>query len=458
MSLKSIVQKVAFSSVLATSISACGPHHGSSLTSNGSMNLAGIVSDSNQTPGEKSEHLAEAAERLLTPGSLMMANEVATVALEQDPTNRKARLIAALTAPQMELKGVIKRLEPLFKKSQHGSGNYQKFEAGIKRDNPEQALTRFLFDGPADIHTEKEAQELITRYTLKVDELRKTMRDLKTGDELELKVSASTLLQLRSADFSNQCMWTELSPLSFQSNCDFTTDTATRINQADMEAIEQVAAGYEVTLTILNSWDLSGLVSKVDQFGVSTPAEQAAALFSDASFGILRDKNALTVIPDVASDLIVGLHYAQSMQAVICPQGQSQIGSRAGYLFANGLCTPGAEATDHVIAMLELMLKGQTVGISTAVQGQNVNVGINVMSLVQNPVSDLRSELPIKTNICSDITSIGDGTFGGVFPSGDVNVILGKESQSCTVWGERAQIPAPYTPYNIYSQGQQGAN
>jgi hypothetical protein len=419
--------KLALSSSLL--LAACSPNKGHQGLSQNSINAAGIIADSTLAPSDKAERLAEAAERLLTGESFMYASEVAEQALAIDPQNRKARLISKLVAPAMEFRGVIARIEPLIMKRPADYAGYAETKAQLLR-YPEKALTKFLLDGPADIQTERDAQELIGRFTARLDELRATLNDLKTGDEITLTINPEEAKRGALAKAASKCVVYNPNPYQYEmTNCDYSSAYEVKLNRADMEAIQHLVAGYQTYLTVLNAWDLTGIYTKGNKLSRS-PEAAFAQLLENKNFGTLRNNQGLGVIPNLIKDAVIGTRYAMSIQNQLCPDGQETEGARDGYLFSRGICVSVQKSTERTLALIELALKGPT-SIVTGPEYPNA-VTVDAGRLFTAPVADIRNEAPIRFTSCGTISSVGTGTLNGLFPTGDLNRLLEKNEKECS--------------------------
>lgn len=421
----------ASSIAIAVGLSACAPKSQNVLGgSNGAINLASIQENRTLSNEEKAERFAQAAERLLLPTSFMYSHEIAEIALALDPENRKARLIRAITAPAMELKGIIKRIEPLMKTQPQTYGNYKRFVRDLKNLNPESAVTRFLLSGPADILTEREFQEVVARFTAKLDELRLTLKDLKNGPELSLYINDQAFKEKALNEAVKECTVTQVEPLHFDiSKCDLSKAYERQLNRADFEALQHMVAGFQVYLTILNGWDMTGVYSKAHLL-TEDPSQAMEVLFADPQFGTLRETHGFGAIPETLHDALIGVQYALDMQPSLCRMGTEHPNNRPGYVFDHGICISRENDIDTVLVLVEKMLQGPT-EISFVSGDKETKTTIDVLAPIRTPIADLRTLLPVEYNACGEIKKIGDSTLGGLFPNGDINDLLVDREESC---------------------------
>ncbi len=105
----------------------------------------------------KSESLALAGEKIAYGPNFMQAAELIDKALQLDPSNLRARVYKAALAPQMSFRGILSRIKPLVNQlTAEDMRQYQTFVASL----PTGAYRSFLLDGPEDIKTERDVQDL----------------------------------------------------------------------------------------------------------------------------------------------------------------------------------------------------------------------------------------------------------------------------------------------------------
>ena len=419
--------KTSIIAMAASALTACSPGVSEPEGEIRVLDVASIHASTTLTPEQKSEQMAKASERLMTPASFMYASEVADAAVTHDPKNARARFWKAALAPAMELRGVLTRIEPLVKQRPQAYANYAKMVADIKTRNPERSVTEFLFDGPADTNTEREAQELIARVTLKLDEFRKVVKTLKEENaEFSIYINDDAAKSRSMADAIKSCPWRETSPFVYElGECDLSGAYEVTLNRADFEGLQHVIAGYQTYVTLLNVYDLSGIYKKSSHLGKGAQ-EDLALLLKDGKFGTLRETHGLGAIPDAAADTVMGVKYARELQRELCPKGRPDPANRPGHLFRDGLCIGNSAESDRILWMVEKVLAGETI----PVQGTQVNP----LKAFTAPVQDLRSLTPIETNACGSLTKVNEPTLNGIFPDGDLNDLLADSAaRNCRV-------------------------
>lgn len=77
----------------------------------------------------KADELADAGEQLVSPYTFMLSDKVFDMALEKDPSNKKAQFYKAFVKRMMVLKGIVKRIAPLMNASSpKQKADYEKFK------------------------------------------------------------------------------------------------------------------------------------------------------------------------------------------------------------------------------------------------------------------------------------------------------------------------------------------
>lgn len=387
---------------------------------NSQINLNSLRADKSMPAEIKAQAMADAAERLVAARALVPATQAAREALNADPANPKARLLSAALAPELELRGLVARVEPLIQSRPEIHSRFKSIKERVEKRNHDQSLVSFLSVGPQDIATEAEVQEVFARYINKLDELRRTLNDLKNGPEITIALDMEALRPFSWKDATRPCVITTEPGVFDLSTCPKSGRMSEyTLNQADLEAAQQATAGYQILFTLLNAWDLSGSYKAAARFTGQSQSD-LRTLLGNKSFGTLRQGHAIGVIPDLAKDAAVGIRYATSIQDQLCPKGKANPKNRQGYVFANGFCVKPKSKVERQMAMIELAMQGpQTLTM------KNEPVTVNAPAFFRQPVGDVRTLLPAKTGGCGRVSSLKDKTLGGLFPRGEIERVLG---------------------------------
>lgn len=344
------------------------------------------------------EQMALAAEQLAQSSNFIYAEKLADQALKLEPTNIRAKFWKAAVAPAMELKGFMTRIEPLAHKSARNEREYDRALAQINAFAITKATHDFFFEGAKDITSEDEAQETISRAVLKLDELRKTMKELR-GSNLVIyrnieSLSSNELLANQVACTAQE----EQGEIKVQ-GCDPTRAQRVELNDADFQVLQQYVAGYEVLIGLTNSYDYNGLLSVPDG---ATWQQTVKQLWNDSKFGKLRDSRTLVLLPELAVDAYQAAKEGAALQKEICKHG--------------GDCVAPQFGLASTLRSFATIVHGPTP--LTITDGAKP-VMVNVRALVEHPTTDARTFAPTKYDSKGHVTELKDNTVGGLFPNGD---------------------------------------
>ncbi len=376
-----------------------------------------INNNPNLTPAEKAEELAKGAEQLLTAEGFPQANSLARKALKQDPQNLRAGFIKALTDPVILLKGYLIRFKPLAP----NQDLYEK-ELGEKRELAKTSpLERFFLDGKPEFKTEAQAQVFFDQLFTSIEQLRIFARDHK---DAELTIKANSLISINlNQVYAESCELIETPNYEYVVTCpDNRIREEVALNHADFEFLQHAAAYGLFTLSLLNSYDLTGLhqMGKLKEAKPEMKPQQIYnKLMKNPKFGILRKHQGLSRIKDLTLDIFAGLQWAMDNYSSLCPMGESNAQNRMGMLFYAGLCVPKSTAP-YVQQGIDFVI-GKPMEATFTHGTETHIVLVNYMSLINQPLPDLRNLGPLKFNNCGNIIGAGDPSLGGTFPNKDAN-------------------------------------
>lgn len=374
--------------------------------SNGSNTRTVDTVSTASTAQARAEEIAVAGETLLSAEWFVTANSAFQMALENDPNNARALFYSKLLAPVMKLKGIAVRMRPLMSKAER-----EKQDAAIA-ENPNSEIKAFLIDGKEDLRSEKDVQALLDEVITGFDEFRTHLKATK-NQTLTLN-SFGDLRERRMNAVANSCRVKQVSETRFEvGNCDFSTALKINVNRADKEALQQIVAGYQIALSVANAYRMDGVVGVRRSSPSSKAKDVQQYLMNQPNWGVLRNSKYLTSILDMGRDAIAGVRWLQAHQTLACPKGQGVARQRAGRVFEDGVCVSTDSATNQAIAIAENILSG---GIY-----QDKNVAIRPAAILERPIQDLKTQLPIEADKCGRIVKAADPTFGGWFPNGDID-------------------------------------
>jgi hypothetical protein len=392
-----------------------------------SLNSAAIMADKTLSPVEKAEKLALAGEQLTTPTGFMYADMVFDQALSLDSTNQRAKFYKAFLATPMTLRGILARVKPLADSNPKTKKQYDEAVSNL----PNSGLKTFLFDGTGDIKTEKDIQSFVDDIHNSQDQFRTFLKNNKAM-EITLNVN-DWAIQGSVQKTLEACAVNQTGDGQFDiKKCDMITALQVKLNRADIEALQQIAAGVQIYTALLTSYDTTGGIAVARKYEGQTVSNKVLwkELSKNADFGKLRNTNALQNIVGMGIDAVAGVRWAVQIQNELCPYGDESSQNRSGYLFSKGLCIKSDNADgsklEDTLKLVDMVLAGQTIDVTVG-QNQEIKTQARPSSILQSPVADLKALRPVFNN-CDKVQSVSDDTIGGVFPTHDGNEALASSS------------------------------
>lgn len=423
---------------LAGALSACGQSGVSNTSFAGSMGRPDVqvvdintISANSASKELAAEEIALVAESLLRANTFIQANALAREALSLNQFNIRAQFVDKITQPQLELKGIYKRVLPIVSTRPAKLKEYTAFIAAVEKElkksdrtfNDPDTLKFYLANGQPQLKSESEFQDVAEKYVERIDELRSW---LKANRKQPLTVNR--YMERAEAPI---CRAKETSPKVWElTNCQTLVEKMTaKLNVADFEMLRQNVAGAQVYIAALTMYSVDGLYKNV---GKISSGERALHVLSGIhGFGKLRNNKLAALLPEVAQDAIVGVRLAVKHHKTLCPNGALVDGSRKGMLFHGGICVETTSLVDRVLGVAEQMIQGKVVTTTFNIRNEPVEVTMDFQSFKQNPPKDIRELGPAGYNACGDLEMLGNGTAGGLFPKGELNAVLREETKNC---------------------------
>jgi hypothetical protein len=412
--------------------SACTPREKLPLGEVSKISLASLV-DSQMPSKDKAEELAKAAEQLLSAEGLVEANQIADLALKEDPQNFRAQFIKKISQVYLTQKGLVVRLKPLAEKHPELLLAYNNFvEDAKKSENEAPGLNRFLNDGKPDIQTEKDFQEFIDTLSMAFEELR-LFAKANLDKELIIKNNGYLFKDLASR-YARACEIKTTANLEYELIC---PPNATRfyvtLNRADFEGIQFASTWYVIALAVMNSYDITGSVDVMQNYPLATRNQNAQKIYDDLvkkeKLGLLRSPVSLQQIKGLGQEAVVTLRWAMANQSTLCPYGSDSYRNRVGTAMPGGVCMSGM--FKPFVDTLADFYSGTPVARTASRNGQSYTARVNYTAFFDNPAADLRKLGPWKYDSCGSIREVGDPTLGGILPDADANKILPLEPARC---------------------------
>ncbi len=423
---------------LAGALSACGQSGVSNTSFASAADRPDVqvvdINEISTSSGSKelaAEEIALIAESLLRPNTYIQANALAREALSLNQFNIRAQFVDKITQPQLELKGIFKRILPIVSTRPEKLTEYTEFlksaELMIKdqksgvRDVDTQAF--YLANGQQQLKSESEFQDVVEKYVERIDEVRSW---LKTNRKQPLTVNV-----YKEYSDAPICRAKETSLKVWElTGCQTRVEkTSVKMNVADFEMLRQSAAGVQVYIAMMTMYSVDGLFKNADK--IPSGPGGVRYLSGISGFGKLRNNKFAALLPEVAQDAIVGFRFAVKHQKTFCPNGSPADGSRKGMLFHGGICAETNSSVERMLGVVEQMIQGKVVTLTINTSDEPVEAAVDFQSFKQNPPQDLRELGPAGFNRCGDLEILGNGTAGGLFPNGDLNAILREENKNC---------------------------
>jgi hypothetical protein len=393
-----------------------------------------IQQNANLTSAQKAEQLAKAAEQLVSFQGFAYADEVADLALQNDSSNLRAQFIKAMLGPVMVNQGLAARLKPLVSKDAEALDKYNEGLADLEKDMPNSTVKTFIKNGSADIKDEKDVQDYINSIADSFKAIRIFAKNNKNS-ELTVMVT-DALYKTMFERYKQSCEIVEISKYQYKTNCPTHTNMLeVKLNRADFEAIQMSASGYELAMSLYNSYNLTGSIDKAlslkDQKNVDgkTVIDE---LLQNKEFATLRAGNGFSRIKEMGLDAVSGMRWVIQNQETLCALGRSNSKNRVGMLFSEGLCSTNEKQAQKDLTTAEEALNGKLYTKELEMRDQSkYNFVIKPVALLDSPIADLRSVAPVSYDKCGNVAAIQDATVSGILVNGDANIILSKQSD-CT--------------------------
>ncbi|MEK7356058.1 MAG: hypothetical protein AAB250_06385, partial [Bdellovibrionota bacterium] len=252
--MRSSIVAVALASVFV--ITGCSPG-GSNDNNPGGVGKYG--DDGSNDPIYVAEIRADEGEDLLAPASLDSSLEKFEASIRANPSNPRAQFWRSYLRIQLELKGFVTRVQPLFAGLPNGENRYERFADMMLKDmTPD--TRQFYLSGPADITTPELFQEWLDRFVLRLVEARESYSALKAGREFQIRAPRAYFGSTNSPDSKKKCQ-SKWGPIVVQpADCDSAYFEA-YLNRADLEVLTSAISTFQTQLTVLNAWRMDPVIA-----------------------------------------------------------------------------------------------------------------------------------------------------------------------------------------------------
>ncbi|MDG0817125.1 hypothetical protein [Bdellovibrio svalbardensis] len=414
--MKKMIKSIALCTSLLATLSACSPEKTKEVTK---VQLS--VNEQMQ-----SDELTAAGEQLIAPHTFHLADRAFALALEKNPSDKKAEFYRVFLKRFMVFRGVMTNIKPMVKKY----GDAAKYDKEMKKI-PNSPINDFLFM-PADgvikpINTEEDVQNLLIAYRNALQDFR-TYVAMNQDLKLELHVNPIIFMNQINENMTSNCTVVPgTKEEDGQIECDTSEIATVRVNIADLLSLKQEAAGEILYLALYTSYNFNGLAQYTkDNSGKEMTAKESYDLLqSKVDFKLLKNEG-FTAIRSLGADLGVAAKWAMKYQDSICPKDKNGMPvARKGYMFKKGLCIDNASNLEKNLALLEQVLKGTMAVKIGSDEANQITKNINFLAPFDKPVADLRMLTPATWNEAgTQGTSFKDKTLGGMFPDQDADFLL----------------------------------
>jgi hypothetical protein len=396
---------------------------------------ASSITGSGLPPDQQAEEFAKSAELLLTGQGFSQAFDMTNQALQLDPHNFRARFIHALLAPVILQKGIMVRVEPLIGKNPLALMRYR---ADIKKKRESASYSKsedfFYEKGLPAIESEAEMQQFNDSVTKSLDALRLFARSAK-NQQLTVRANAVLVPDIIQR-YAQSCEIKETANREYELTCPPSENRyLVTLNQTDFEAIQDMAAFFEIYLTTINAYDLDSAVQSSTGIDDLRDDEYVRKIvdrvLQEPKFGRLREQNTFAGIKGWSLDLVSGLHWAMNHQGELCPKGQSDPHNRVGMWINSGICL--SAGYQPYINIVEAAVNAEPQDNILEKNGQTLKSKLNVMEFFYHPITDLHLLGPVTFDACGRLQSTGDPSLAGVFPYRDANSVLPMSYKECVL-------------------------
>ncbi|MFM6928039.1 MAG: hypothetical protein ACKOX6_06210 [Bdellovibrio sp.] len=370
------------------------------------------------------DELTEAGEQLLSPTTFHLADRAFTLALEKNPSDKKAQFYHILLKRFMVFRGIIPRIDGMVKENSTAE-KYAEFKESFNNGNAD-FVTKPI-PGAKVVKTVEDVQNVLIEYREALQDFRKFVKqnpDLQLNLNLNPYVFQETI-QNRMMD--NCQIVSGSTDEDAKVECSYKDASTVRVNIADLMALKQEAAGEILYLTLYTSYGFNGVIeaSKAVEAQPGLSSKESLNLTVEKMDLRLLNKQGMTAIREIMTDFGVAAKWAMKYQSSLCPKDKDgrSVGRKA-FMFTEGLCIEDATALEKSLGLLEQGLRG-AMKIDVGTEEKPATKDINFMALFDKPVKNLRSLLPAEwNNDGSGATSFKDKTLGGLLPNADADDLL----------------------------------
>jgi hypothetical protein len=431
---------------------------------NHSFDIQSIIRDAKLGNSQKADKLAEFGESLMSPLSIMSIEEIFDAALTLDPKNAKARLYKSAIQITKPLKGLLNRIYPLVATQSYE--RQQRYAEFINIKLLKSPARSFLLDGPQDIMTELDLQEVAVLIIERLNDFRKLIGEIKqTHPNLTFffnRLWGQT--KILPVEF-DACSVRRQGTIYYFGDCLSLVyiKTIKQVTSIDLELLQQLIGAYQVTGLMITGYDLSGFIRMVDdsETYALTAKQVKERLVKMPRFGRIMNRFQIAKILPLALDLQKSYAWAQKNKNDVCRDRSSAI-AESGYCLDTKPSTALSSLIPYLLQALfpadhkdvqvkaasfpylykvlnwpsrseefSILSKGLARASYEKVFSKELDKKvltlrseINPLVVMVTPPSDLKNLFPDRFDKCGNMTHLSDPTLAGFFPKGDAAEVI----------------------------------
>lgn len=382
------------------------------------LDTQAVMRDASLSPVQKAERLALIAEQMMTPTGFFYASEILDQALTLDAANKRAQLYKAFAATPMALRGILARVKPI----SYARDNTRRDHEGIVRSLPDSPLKTFLLDGNEDIRTEKDIQSFATSIYEAQNQFRNFLKENKDL-QINIRVNSWHALNTPTQTLAD-CSIRKISEGVYDiRQCGLIQTTQYQLTRADLETLQQLTAGWQIYLAVWIAYDVTGALEVSEKYRGRqvTRATAYQELIQNQDFGKLNNPQILRNILSMGTDAVAGARWAMQFNNEMCTGSGSARTGLFGVATCNQNVKNDSSRLDGIFRSVDAALSGQN--ISLQIGRQQTEIQARPTAILERPIADLKT-LDLTFNRCDKLSSVTDGTVGGLFPDDNINEIL----------------------------------
>lgn len=365
---------------------------------------------------EAAEVYARIGEILLgTPQGIFHSEEMFSKSLSINPNNERANIYSAVLAPQLTLKGYLKRFNIL--DNSKNKSNIAQSEKEINKLGLKEFTDFFLVmpKGTVEAKNMEDLRKFVrNEYVKELDNSIKKLEKIK---------EANLVLALDLNQYNKNKVKTVVCTVDTAGEyiCDdekaFLYEAKYNVDKYDIKALSIILRTQRNALTIVNSIGLQGfedVVAKVKALSNKSDREVVAAIKSQPKLLKLEGTRQDVVdIFDHVEETMNDLIDFSKISKEVCNSVERKDN------LANSICV-SEEAAEKIRDALTYVVGPKEVVLGVDAKGEDVTVEVNARALIDSQVANLQELLPTKFDSAGKAIAVKDLTFKGIIPNADL--------------------------------------